>query len=79
MLPISRTVKVFWHVTNKTAAIIHKKVCRHLEGLQILDTTKFIDAVHQFKKGNKWVSYGDISRVFITEKWLSSQFGELQV
>jgi asparagine synthase (glutamine-hydrolysing) len=55
------------------------KNSRHLEGLQILDTTKFIDSVHQFKKGNKWVSYGDIFRVFITEKWLSSQFGDLHV
>jgi len=59
--------------------IDYMKNSRHLEGLQILDTTKFIDAVHQFKKGNKWVSSGDIFRVFITEKWLNENSGLLAV
>ena len=50
------------------------KNSQQLQKLNIIDNNKFIASIHSFKKGNKWVSYGDIFRVFITEKWLKNNF-----
>jgi len=43
-----------------------------LEKLGILDQKKFSEAMIRFRKGDKWLSYGDLFRVFIAEKWLNS-------
>jgi asparagine synthase (glutamine-hydrolysing) len=43
-----------------------------LSQLGLIDDQKFLDALQSFRSGNKWVSHGDLFRVFITEKWLSN-------
>lgn len=41
-----------------------------LEDMGILDTKAYTKAVEEFRKGARWLSYGDLFRVYITEKWL---------
>ena len=41
-----------------------------LEELGILDTKAYTKAVEEFRKGARWLSYGDLFRVYIAEKWL---------
>ncbi|MCH2215507.1 MAG: asparagine synthase (glutamine-hydrolyzing) [Flavobacteriales bacterium] len=44
----------------------------YLQNLGLIDNQKFLDAMNSFRSGSKWVSHGDLFRVFIAEKWLSS-------
>lgn len=46
-----------------------------LEEMGILDKKLYIKAVEDFRKGNRWLSYGDLSMVYITEKWLRKTMG----
>lgn len=41
-----------------------------LEELGILEKKAYIKAVEDFRNGARWLSYGDLFRVYITEKWL---------
>lgn len=45
-----------------------------LEEMGILDKSKFIDVVKNFSARAKWLVYGDIFIVFITEMWLRENF-----
>lgn len=43
---------------------------RGLQELGLIDNEKFRRALSDFRKGSKWLSHGDLFRVFIAEKWL---------
>ncbi len=44
---------------------------RRLEDLGIVDNGAFCKAVESYRNGAKWISHGDLFRVYITERWLS--------
>jgi len=52
------------------AEIFSKK--SSLADLGLIDDQKFLNSLEEFKSGNRWISHGDLFRVFIAEKWLSS-------
>ena len=45
-----------------------------LEEMGIIDRELFVQAVKSFKANAKWLDYGDIFTVFITEMWLRENF-----
>ncbi|MBK9591546.1 MAG: asparagine synthase (glutamine-hydrolyzing) [Crocinitomicaceae bacterium] len=45
-----------------------------LEDMGILDRKEFVEAVKSFRTHSKWLVYGDIFTVFITEMWLRENF-----
>ncbi len=45
-----------------------------LEEMGILDRKAFVDTVKNFKSHARWLVYGDIFTVFITEMWLRENF-----
>lgn len=44
---------------------------RKLEELGMIDNQLFKESLKQFRNGSRWISHGDLFRVFITEKWLA--------
>jgi asparagine synthase (glutamine-hydrolysing) len=68
------TPEELWLKRELPGLIKHTFQHSALEEFGVLDSKVFLEQYGSYRRGNRWVSFGDISRAFIAEMWAQQQW-----